>query len=119
MKLSDWARGQGVDYKTAYRWFRAGQLPVSSKQLPTGTILVEPSVALRGGTALYARVSSVDQKADLDRQISRLIEYATKSEHSVTKTVKEIGSGLNGRWPKLIRLLRDAQVQTVIVEQTK
>lgn len=77
---------------------------------------MEPSAALRGGTALYARVSSADQKADLDRQIPRLIEYATKSEHSATKTVKEIGSGLNGRRPKLIGLLRDARVQTVIVE---
>jgi predicted site-specific integrase-resolvase len=40
MKLADWARAQGIDYKTAYRWFRAGILPVPSRQLPTGTILV-------------------------------------------------------------------------------
>jgi predicted site-specific integrase-resolvase len=40
MKLADWARAQGIDYKTAYRWFRAGILPISSRQLSTGTILV-------------------------------------------------------------------------------
>ena len=47
MKLADWARKQGIDYKTAYRWFRAGILPIPSRQLPTGTILVddEPSEA--------------------------------------------------------------------------
>lgn len=116
MKLADWARGQGIDYKTAYRWFRAGILPVSSKQLPTGTILVEPSASPSGGAALYARVSSADQKSDLERQIARLVEYATRSGYSVTRTVKEIGSGLNGHRPKLIGLLRDPQVQTVVVE---
>jgi len=41
MKLATWAKQQGVDYKTAYRWFRAGILPVPSRQLPTGTILVD------------------------------------------------------------------------------
>jgi predicted site-specific integrase-resolvase len=41
MKLATWAKQQGVDYKTAYRWFRAGILPVPSRQLLTGTILVD------------------------------------------------------------------------------
>jgi len=65
MKLSDWARQQGISYITAWRWFK---LPVPARQLPTGTILVE---ALRpeGTTVLYARVSSADQKEDLERQV--------------------------------------------------
>jgi len=46
MKLADWARKQGIDYKTAYRWFRAGILPVPATQLPTGTILVEAEESL-------------------------------------------------------------------------
>ncbi len=41
MKLATWAKQQGISYKTAYRWFRAGILPVPSRQLPTGTILVD------------------------------------------------------------------------------
>jgi putative resolvase len=41
MKLSDWARQQGISYITAWRWFQAGKLPVPARQLPTGTILVE------------------------------------------------------------------------------
>jgi len=41
MKLAEWARRQGLDYKTAWRWFHAGILPVPAKQLPTGTILVD------------------------------------------------------------------------------
>jgi len=41
MKLAEWARRQGIDYRTAWKWFHAGILPVPSRQLPTGTILVD------------------------------------------------------------------------------
>lgn len=41
MKLSDWARRQGVSYLTAWRWFKSGKHPVPARQLPSGTILVE------------------------------------------------------------------------------
>jgi predicted site-specific integrase-resolvase len=67
MKLSDWARQQGIDYKTAYRRFRAGILRVASKQLPGGTILVDQAESEPGGAMLYTRVSSSEQKTDLDR----------------------------------------------------
>lgn len=117
MKLSDWAKQQGITYKTAHRWFQQGKLPVPATQMPTGTILVhpEPSPAV-GGVALYARVSSADQKADLERQLGRLVAYATANGLSVVKTVSEVGSGLNGHRPKLIRLLRDPKVTTLVVE---
>ncbi len=117
MKLADWARAQGVDYKTAYRWFRAGILPVPSTQLPTGTILVTPSQeAIKTEVAVYGRVSSAGRKKDLDRQMARLLEYATKNSMSVSRAVKEVGSGLNGRRGKLISLLKDAKVGTIVVE---
>ena len=41
MKLSEWARQQGISYLTAWRWFRAGKLPVPARQLPSGAILVD------------------------------------------------------------------------------
>jgi putative resolvase len=84
MKLSDWARQQGISYITAWRWFQAGKLPVPARQLPTGTILVE---ALRpeGTTALYARVSSANQKED---QVQRLAQEQGWTE---VKVVTEIG----------------------------
>ena len=117
MKLAEWARQQGLDYKTAYRWFRAGILPVPSKQLPTGTILVEPvPLAEKRGAAVYARVSSGDQKKDLERQLARLVEHATAKGLSIVKSVSEIGSGLNGHRPKLIGLLRDPTIGAIVVE---
>jgi len=116
VKLSDWAKQQGVDYKTAWRWFDAGILPVPSRQLPTGTILVDPPEIRPHGAILYARVSSADQKQDLDRQLARLIEFAGREKLQVTGTVTEIGSGLNGHRAKLIKLLSDASVESIVVE---
>jgi len=117
MKLADWARAQGIDYKTAYRWFRTGILPAPSVQLPTGTILVTPEER-SGNTevAVYGRVSSAGQKKDLERQMARLLEYSTKNRMSIARAVKEIGSGLNGRRKKLVSLLRDPKVGTIVVE---
>jgi putative resolvase len=117
MKLAEWARQQGVSYQTAYRWFRTGILPVPSKQLPTGTILVEPvPLAEKLGAAVYARVSSGDQNKDLERQLARLVEHATASGLSIVKSVSEVGSGVNGDRRKLIGLLRDPRIGAIVVE---
>jgi len=116
VKLADWARGQGIRYKTAYDWFRKGILPVPSRQMPTGTILVYPEDVTERGTALYARVSSADQKSDLDRQLARLSVYAAEQGFRVAKVIGEIGAGLNGHRPRLLSLLRDPKIGAVIVE---
>ena len=116
MKLADWARQQQVDYKTAYRWFRAGILPVPSRQLPTGTILVDQPPQRTEKAALYARVSSGGQRTDLDRQLARLVQAATDGGIVVGASVAEIGSGLNGRRAKLVRILADPSVTTIVVE---
>lgn len=41
MKLSDWAKTQGISYLTAYRWFKNGTLPVKAYQSDSGTIIVQ------------------------------------------------------------------------------
>ena len=75
MKLSTWAKKQGISYRTAWRWFKEGKLPVIADQTLTGTILVRETSEL-DQVAIYARVSSSDQKSDLDRQVSRLVSFA-------------------------------------------
>ena len=101
-------------------WFHAGMPPVPAVQLPTGTILVldagvVPAGGSSGVSALYARVSSADQKADLERLLGRLITYASGSGLRVGRSVGEIGSGLNGNRPNLRRLLSDPGVSTIVV----
>ena len=120
MKLSTWARKQGISYKTAWRLWATGKLPLPAEQLATGTIIVkEPETDYEAGPStavVYARVSSSDQRKDLDRQISRLVEYATSKGYQIKGAIKEIGSGLNGKRTKLLSILRDQKVQTIIVE---
>ncbi len=56
---------------------------------------------------MYTRVSSVDQKNDLERQMERLKDYAAAHGYHVTRMVSEIGSGLNDRRTKFLKLLTD------------
>jgi putative resolvase len=64
---------------------------------------------------LYARVSSHDQKADLDRQVARLSGWAAQAGGQVVRVKAEVGSGMNGSRSKVRRLLADPKV-TVVVE---
>lgn len=80
-------------------------------------ILVEEPVAgFEPGAGLYARVSSHDQRADLDRQVARLTDWAAQAGHRVVRVEAEVGSGMNGSRPKVRRLLADSKVTTVVVE---
>ncbi|MER6105478.1 recombinase family protein, partial [Streptomyces sp. NPDC001832] len=54
------------------------------------------SPSVTGGVGLYARVSSRDQEADLERQIARLSVWAAKAGHRVVRVESEIASGMNG-----------------------
>src|SRR5579883_811906 len=117
MKLSQYAKRAGVTYKTAWRWWKAGQF--DTDQAPTGTVIVRDATlppSTTGRVALYARVSSADQKSDLDRQMQRLRDYAAAKGYAVSKEVSEIASGLNDHRPKLSKLLTDATIGTLIVE---
>ena len=92
-------------------------MPVPWQQMPGGTILVDvPMEAKPSAVALYARVSSHDQRGDLDRQLARLSRYAAEHDLHVVESVAEVGSGLNGKRRKLLRLLSDAKIAAVVVE---
>ncbi len=119
MNLTEWARLQGVHPQTAYRWFREGTLPVPAVRVNSRSVLVSPdSTAAAPGAAfgLYARVSSHDQKSDLDRQVSRLSGWAAEAGGQVVRVEAEIGSGMNGSRSKVRRLLADPKVSVVVVE---
>ncbi|PRW63726.1 IS607 family transposase [Actinopolyspora mortivallis] len=116
MKLKEWAREQGVSYRTALNWFHAGTLPAPARQLSTGTILVEPPTVETGRTVAYCRVSSADQRDDLDRQAGRVAQECARRGLALDSTVTEIGSGLNGNRQKLRKLLATPEVTTIVVE---
>ncbi|GAA2675956.1 IS607-like element IS1535 family transposase [Streptomyces aculeolatus] len=120
MNLTEWAKAQGVHPQTAYRWFREGTLPVPAQRVGPRTILVNvggnAAFEAIGGLGLYARVSSHDQKTDLERQVARLSRWAAQAGRGVVRVEAEIASGMNGARPKVKRLLADPDVTTVVVE---
>ncbi|OZG67554.1 integrase [Bifidobacterium eulemuris] len=67
-------------------------------------------------TVCYARVSSADQKDDLQRQADRLKAFALNMGVENPEVVTETGSGMNDRRRKLNRLLADPEVGVIIVE---
>ena len=119
-KLSAWAKEQGVHYRTALAWVREGKMPVPVERTPGGHIRVvvdgHEVEEVHRRTVLYARVSSSDQKADLERQAHRLRAFAAGRGIAEVEVITEIGSGLNGRRRKLIRLLADRSVVCIVVE---
>ncbi|MPY82300.1 MAG: IS607 family transposase [Actinophytocola sp.] len=117
MKLAEWARSDGVHSQTAYRWFGEDRMPVPARRLESGTVwVVAAPEDASGRVVLYARVCSHDQRSDLDRQVAGLTSWATANGHEVGEVVTEVGSGLNGKRPKLRRILSEASVSVVVVE---
>jgi len=117
MKLSTYAKQTGVSYKTAWRWYKAGTLDAYKTE--TGTVIVRDKADVKpitGRIALYARVSSIGQKEDIDRQMQRLKDYAAAKGYQVSKEVVEIASGLNDKRPKLEKLLADISIGTNVGE---
>jgi putative resolvase len=118
MKLKEYARQQGVSYRTAWRWWKAGKLP--GRQMDTGTILVETAPASASTpsqrVAIYARVSSAENKGTLESQAERLAAYCAARGYQVAKLVKEVGSGVNDARPKLLALLDDQSLGLIVVE---
>lgn len=79
-------------------------------------MLSEPLAVEDGRTVLYGRVSSSDQKDDLGRQMERLRAFAAGRGLPEVEIVNEIGSGLNGKRSRLLRVLGDPKVQRIVVE---
>ncbi len=118
MNLAVWAQRNGGARVTAYRWFRAGLLPVPAVKVGRLILVDEPTAdtGVDRRTAVYARVSSADQKVDLDRQVARVTAWATGQQIPVDQVVTEVGSALNGHRRKFLALLRDSSVQRIVVE---
>ena len=107
-----------MTYRTAFRWWQNGQ--IKGYQLPSGTIVVTEGEELQtlqhGQVAIYARVSSHEHRANLERQAERLEDYCAARGYQVSKVVKEIGSGVNDNRAKFLALLEDQRITTIVVE---
>jgi len=120
MKLSDYARKIGISYRTAWRWYKSGQL--KGYQAETGTIIVTESPpdimtpTPEKKVAIYTRVSASENKDNLETQAKRLMDYCAAKGYPIAACVKEIGSGVNDTRPKLMKLITDPTIQLIVVE---
>lgn len=117
MKLSQWAKQQGISYLAAWRMFSKGLLPTAYK-LPTGTIIIpEQELPKQEYTVVYARVSSSENKPNLEKQADRIADFCSAKGWVVHQIVKECASGLNEHRSKLLSVLIDPKVTRIVVEQ--
>jgi predicted site-specific integrase-resolvase len=81
---------------------------IQGYQASSGTIIVteqEPVQAVQK-VAIYARVSSSEQRENVEQQAERLSQYCTVRGYQVALVVKEIAFGVNESRPKLLSLFR-------------
>jgi putative resolvase len=118
LKLSAYAKQQGISYQTAWRMWQRGELP--AHQLPSGTVVVEvpppPQAVRHQKVAVYARVSSAENRKTLDSQAERVAAFCAARGWQVSKVVRECGSGVNDQRPQFLALLADTSISQIVVE---
>ena len=116
-KISEYARLNKVTVRTIWNWIRLGKVKIETSVTGRHLIIEEDYEAnQRELVAVYARVSSSENKDNLEKQADRLISYANAKGYKIEKVIKEIGSGLNDERKGLISLLKDKSINLIIVE---
>ncbi len=118
-KISQYAKRYGVSTRTVWNWMYNGK--VRFEREPDGKhirIIEDEDKKITDAVAIYARVSSSENKNNLERQRERLESYCAARGYKVLKAVSEVGSGLNDKRPKLEKLLTDESVKMIVVEHS-
>ena len=113
-KISEYAKLNHVTYRTVWNWIKEGKL--ETERSTTGRIQIVVDEAKEKTVAIYARVSSSENKDNLDRQAQRLNDYCNAKGYRVQKIVKEVGSGLDDQRKKLQSILMDRSINLIVVE---
>lgn len=125
LKISEYAKKMSLHIRTAYRYFHSGKIEGFQDQ-DTKTIFIKNPFAdkkkdnFEGERAvLYSRVSSSENKKNLDLQMERLRSYAVAKGYKIKNEIKEIGSGLNDNRKKLTWVLENRDKYDFIVIEHK
>lgn len=114
-KISQYAKIKNVTYRTVWNWVKEGKVE-HEKNDTGGIIIIERNPNKEFKVAIYARVSSSENKENLERQKNRIIDYCNSRGYKVNKIVTEISSGLNDKRPKLESLLLDNSIDIIVAE---
>lgn len=117
MKLSEYAKKNSISYQTAWNHFNKGLIP-NARQLPSGTVVVDEVVesSKQEYVIVYARVSSSENKSNLDSQATRLQQFCEAKGWIVNEVVKECASGLNDSRPKLSKIFTERKATKLVIE---
>ena len=119
VRLSEWARQEGISRITAYRMLQRGILPVPFEQSPTGRWYVLLPAKRIGRIAMYARGNpnaDVGASSEINEQIVSLSEWATHRRMNVYTVVREIADLRSGTLPRLELLLADHQITHILID---
>lgn len=115
--LKTYAKEHGVQYRAAWNRYKAGKIP-GAFQDEFGTILIPEGKILPEYVVCYTRVSSAENKKNLDSQAERLTAYCAAKGYVVKQVIKECASGLNDKRPKLVALLKNRDVTCIVIEHS-
>ena len=117
IRLTEWARREGIARITAYRMLRRGILPVVSERSPTGRWYVHVPADRAGRTVFYARApSGPRQVARLNRQVESLSKWARHRNRSDFAVVREIANPYTENLPRLEALVADPHVGEIVID---
>ena len=116
----------GISYSTLKQWVREGRVKVLRRSTGRWRIPyseVERILGLKTEekevrAIIYARVSSSDQKSDLERQIQYLTQYCSTKGYKVVDVLSDVASGLKTNRKGLMKLLNyvvNKQIDVVVV----
>ena len=123
LRSGEVAKRLGLHPLTVRRWVKEGKIsaiPIGREaRIPITEVERLLGEQRAGLIVLYARVSGHDQKEDLQRQVQQLEQWALVARTGQkTRTLSDMGSGLNTERKNLQRLLalvQDYQVAEVVV----
>ena len=111
IKASEYAKKMSLNVRTVYRYYHNGKIK-GYQDKETGTIFIlnpfkneNNEDNLKNKVVLYARVSSSENKTNLESQLEKLRLFASAKGYQIVKEIKDIGSGLNDNRSKLNELL--------------
>ena len=114
LKISEYAHKVRCTVRTVWNRIKANR--INAQKTEHGWRVYIENDIVEPRYAVYARVSSAENKDNLERQKQRLLDFCAAKGWPVTKAVEEVGSGLNDERKKLAKLLADESITHIVVE---
>lgn len=117
-KISQYAKKYNVTVRTVWNWIKNNKIPIERTSTKRILIVENENKQINDAVAIYARVSSSENKDNLTKQRERLENYCAAKGYKVLRVVEEVGSGLNDNRKKLESLLVDESIKKIVVEHS-